>query len=423
MKLIKPTAKTYCKLLALLGLLVPMHQDVSASAYLPCIDAPALLDNGLSKNTVVVRTAEELSRAIGSIKPNTTVLLKPGRYKLPRTMGIEKDNITIRGMSNDCSSVELVGAGMENANHKGVENGFWIGGKNITIANMTISEVYLHAIQVDGNAQAPRIHNVRMINTGQQFVKVNPLNYGVGADNGTVEYSIMQYTDTPPMTSHNGAGTGYTNGVDIHAGKHHTPNNADHLWNAAVIAWNGARDTVTQNNQFIDVDRAIAYGLDQKSPDHVGGIIRNNTITMSPGLYTTARRYKADAPIVVWDSPLTKVLHNTILTNGNMPFSIELRFDQSGIEVANNLADAPIISSSTAYQRRACKLMDICNIIDSTSNQTNARSHWFKNAATGDLHLLADMKSRIKKVPAQSDAPIDLDGDTRATTAIPGADW
>jgi len=382
---------------------------------------------------VVVRTADELSHALSIVKPNTTLLLQPGRYILPRTLGIEKDNITVRGMSNDCSSVELVGAGMENANHKGVENGFWIGGKNITIANMTISEVYLHAIQIDGNAHAPRIHNVRMINTGQQFVKVNPLHYGVGADSGSVEYSIMQYTDTPPMTPHYGAGTGYTNGVDIHAGSgwlisnnifmnHHTPDHADNLWNAAVIVWNGARDTITQNNQFIDVDRAIAYGLDQKSPDHVGGIIRNNMITMTPGLYSKARRHMADAPIIVWDSPLTKVLHNTVLTNGNTPFSIELRFDKSGIETANNLADAPMINSGNGYQRRACKYANLCDLIESASNQTNAQSSWFENSASGDLHLLPEVKSKIKRVRLHKDAAQDFDGDTRAATAIPGAD-
>jgi len=126
---------------------------------------------------------------------------------------------------------------------------------------------------------------------------------------------------------------------------------------------------------------------------------------------------------VVWDSPLTKVLHNTVLTNGNMPFSIELRFDKSGIEIANNLADAPIIRSGNAYQRRACKFLALCDIIDSTSNQTNARHHWFENATRGDLHLLPDMKSRIKRVQLQKEAAQDFDGDTRAATAIPGADW
>ena len=44
----------------------------------------------------------------------------------------------------------------------------------ITIANLTIRDVYDHPIMLNAGAQSPLIHNVHLINAGQQFIKSNP---------------------------------------------------------------------------------------------------------------------------------------------------------------------------------------------------------------------------------------------------------
>jgi len=80
----------------------------------------------------------------------------------------------------------------------------------VTIANLTIRDVYSHPIILNGGTQSPLIHNVRLVNAGQHFIKANPDGAGGGADNGIVEYSVMEYATTSRDY--------YTNAVDVHTG-------------------------------------------------------------------------------------------------------------------------------------------------------------------------------------------------------------
>lgn len=403
----------YTNLLLLIFIVAITSCDAQSSnshLYSACIEAPPLPI--ASSKVVTVGNVDQLYEAVYRAEADSTILIKPGRYRLgSSTFGITKDNVTIRGLQDNCSSVELIGPGMDNRNRNNVDSGFWIKGNNATIANMTISDVYFHSIQIDSSSSAPHIYNVRMINAGQQFVKANPSEFGQGVNDGIVEYSIMEYTDGPPVTDHNGIGTGYTQGVDIHAGNgwrisnnlfknFHTPDNAEHLWNAAVLAWNGASNTVTENNTFIDVDRAIAYGLDNKDFDHRGGIIRNNMVFISPGLYSASRTQKADATIVVWDSPGTKVLHNTVLTNGNTPLSIEVRFETVNIEVSNNATDAPIRHRDNKY-------------FVQNDNVEVAQPNWFVDPVSGNLRLKSEIEPVVNKVTKHQFAQFDIDGEPR----------
>ncbi len=379
-----------------------------------CIDAPPL--PAPQNRIITVSSVKQLTRAVLELRNDTTIVIEPGRYELTEALAITADNITIRGAEDNCSSVELIGPGMDNEQRNGLDHAFWIDGKNTTIANLTAGEVYFHTIQINNQSVAPRIYNVRLYNSGQQFIKANPTEFGVGVDDGIVEYSVMEYTHQPSLINRGGSGTGYTNGVDVHAGSgwrisnnlfrnFHTPDNADHLWNAAVLLFNGARDTITENNVFINVDRAIAYGVYDRDGDHSGGIIRNNMIVMQPNLYSNQRRNSADAQIVLWDSPGTKVLHNTVLNSGNTPLSIELRFGSTNVEVANNITDAPI--SHRNDQPFVAR-----------NNLLSAQSNWFMNPATGNLRLRPKFDKAIVKVRRHKDAIYDLDRKERPVESV-----
>lgn len=385
-----------------------------ASADTPaCLSAPAL--PAPSGQVVTVANVSQLNSAIASLSNSSTIVIKPGRYQLTTTLYVNgKNNVTIRGESDRCDAVELIGKGMENANRGNVGSGIWVNSNNVTIANLTISETYLHPIELNGGPDFVHIYNVRLLNAGQQFIKSSSAGgFGQGADFGKVEYSIMAYTNGPPITDHAGGGTGYTNGVDVHGGdgwqirnnlfkSFHTPDNADHLWNPAILMWNGSRNTLSENNVFINVDRAIAYGLLNRSNDHQGGIIRNNMVTMTPGLYSASRTSGSDAPIILWSSPNTKVLHNTVLTNGNTLKAIELRFGSSGVEVANNVSDGPIV-----YREGSA--------FNQSNNYTEAIASLFVNGSVGDLHLRSTASAVINKVARRDDALFDIDGQPRPT--------
>src|SRR5206468_5778468 len=145
-----------------------------------------------------------------------------------------------------------------------------------------------------------------------------------------------------------------------------------------VLFWNHSSDTLTEQNTFINVDRAVAYGLMPRGAwhDHEGGTIRNNFIYMAPGLFSAGRKAASDGQIIVWDSPNTKVYHNTILTNGNTASAIEFRFaGTTGGEGRNNLADARI------NLRDGATALQVGNLLTATPEL-------FANPAAGDLHLL-----------------------------------
>lgn len=295
---------------------------------------------------------QQLQHAVLSAGLGSVILLAPGEYKLTATVAVRTEQITLRGTGDTCGDVVITGAGMSNPDYGGAPHGIWTNASGLTVQNLTIRDFYQHGIVLNPGAQSPLFQNIRILDTGKQLIKANPSDFGDGVDGGLIENSVFGYTEGPPMIDR-GGGTGYTNGVDVHAGANwvilnnhfenfHAPDHADHLWAPVVLMWNGARDTVVENNTFVNVDRAIAFGLLDRPRDHSGGAIRNNRIDYDEGLYSTQRRRGSDGAIIVWSSPGTIVEGNEVFTRGNLNRSIEFRFDTNGASAINNTVDAPI---------------------------------------------------------------------------------
>ena len=378
----------------------------------PCLAAPTLSMAGT--RIVNVATEAQLQSAMGNLETGDTIVLANGTCNLTSTLYVYgSDNVTTRGNSG-CDQVVLVGREMDNANYGSVPHGIWSNSRNTVIAHLTIRDTYDNTIVFNGGAQSPRVYNVKLLNAGSQFIKGNPVDATQGVANGVVEYSILEYTAGPPATNH-GAGVGYTNGLSIHTADNwvirrnlfknfHTPDTAAYLWDSAVSMWNHSTNTLTERNTFI-VDRAIAYGLyDNSGSDHQGGVIRNNFIYLQPGLMSASRKASSDGQIIVWDSPGTKVYHNTILTNGNVVRSIEFRFNTTGGEARNNLADTPIGTRDGAT-------------FTQSGNLLTATASLFVNPSAADLHLKSTATAVIDQAPALSSVTNDIDGNPRPTGA------
>jgi hypothetical protein len=299
-----------------------------------------------------VGNAGELQSVVRVAESGSVILLKPGTYMLTGTLAVRTDNVTLRGNGEGCGGVVLKGAGMNNMDFRGAPHGIWTNASGLTVQNLTIRDFFQHGIVLNPGAESPTFQNIRILDTGKQLIKANPSDFGDGVDGGLVENSVFGYSEGPPMIDR-GGGTGYTNGVDVHAGANwvirnnyfenfHAPDHADHLWAPVVLMWNGARNTVVENNRFVNVDRAIAFGLLDRPMDHSGGAIRNNRIDYDEGLYSTQRRRGSDGAIIVWSSPGTIVEDNEVFTRGNLNRSIEFRFDTDGASAVNNTVDAPI---------------------------------------------------------------------------------
>ena len=374
-----------------------------------CLAAPTLAMTG--NRIVNVSSVSQLQSAMGNLQAGDTIVLADGFYNLTSTLYVNgRDNVTIRGNSG-CDQVVLLGRGMDNASDGSVPHGIWSNSRHTVIAHLTIRDTYDNMVVFNGGAQSPRVYNVKLLDSGSQFVKANPLNATEGVDNGVVEYSIMEYTAGPPATNH-GAGVGYTNGLSVHTADNwvirrnlfknfHTPDTAAYLWNPAVLMWNHSTNTLTEGNTFINVDRAIAYGLfDNSGSDHQGGVIRNNFIYLQPGLMSPSRKASSDGQIIVWDSPGTKVYHNTIMSHGNVVRSIEFRFNTAGGEARNNLADAPIGTRDGAS-------------FSQSGNLLTATAGLFVNPNAADLHLKSSATSVINQAPALVGVTDDIDGNPR----------
>jgi len=130
-------------------------------------------------------------------------------------------------------------------------------------------------------------------------------------------------------------------------------------------------------------------------------------IVYEEGLYSAFRKANSDGAIIVWDSPGTKILQNTILTNGNFNKSIEFRWNTTGAEAKNNLVDAPISGRSGAS-------------FLAEGNDLTASAAMFVSPEDGDLHLQAS----AGQVPALAEVPFDFDGQARllGTMTDVGAD-
>jgi hypothetical protein len=392
----------------LVVLIVGISVCITAPAYAgPAIPpTPLPAPNGAVVN---VSTVQQLQSAVASLRSNTTILIAAGTYNLQGPLYVNGTftNVGIRGATNNRDDVVLVGTGM--TVNGGVPYGIWTGGdvRDLTIANLTIRDVYYHSIILNGGTQSPLIHNVRLVDAGSQFIKSNPDAMGGGVDNGIVEYSVMEYTTTSRDY--------YTDGVDVHTGdnwiiRHNLFRNIrapqGQLAGPAILMWNVSTATVVDGNTFIDCQREISLGLMERTPnDHTGGIVRNNFIYRSSAV-------AGDAAILVADSPGTSVVHNTIFVSGRYASPIEYRFGHTTATViANNVLDGSIRARDGATG-------------SVTGNYTTAVASLFVNPTSGDLHLASTAAALINQVATPPDvAGLDWDGQTRPAGATDlGAD-
>ena len=396
-----------------IGLMVGIQLLAAASkaAGISAGNAPPLLLTGT--RIVKVATEPELQSAMSNLLNGDTILVADGTYNLTRSLYVNgRHNVTIRGSAGSVNVV-LVGRGMDNPNYGEARFGVWSNGTNTTIAHLTSRDTYDNPIIFNPGAQSPRLYCLKLLDAGSQFIKVNPTDVakGIGVNNGVVEYCWLEYTAGPPAD--HGAGIGYFNGISAHAARNwiirgnlfknlHNPDSAAYHWNAAVLMWRHSANTLTEQNTFFNVDRAIAYGLENLAySDHAGGVIRNNFVYLTPGLMSASRTASSDGAIIAWNSPNTAIDHNTLILNGNVINAIEFRFaTSSGGAARNNLADAPIHlrDSATATQG---------------GNLLTATPSLFVNPSAADLHLLASATVAIDQAPVLAAVTNDIDGDLR----------
>ncbi|HVR72833.1 MAG TPA: choice-of-anchor Q domain-containing protein [Planctomycetota bacterium] len=365
-----------------------------------------------TKMTHTASSVEELRKLLGQASPDTTILLEDGKYVLDRMLDIARSDIVLCGKSGDPTKVVLCGDGML---EKKVGVAISISAPRVTIADLTAANVGYHGVQVRGEkgASGTVLHNIRILDTGQQLLKGSTGKADVHADDCVVACSYLGFTDSAPGS--------YTNGVDVLAGKgwHVRDNEIVNIrgprekgWKAgpAILFWANSMDTVVERNLIRDCFRGIAFGLGpgasklrrggEQDFDHQGGVIRNNVVlNLNPW---------ADEGIEANAARDVRIQHNTVLVEGACNWSIGVRFKSSSGAVQNNLTSRNIL-----FRNGGKAALE--------GNVAPCARDWFVEAEKGNLRLARGDSAAIDAGVPLPGLEADFDGQPRVSGARPDA--
>ncbi len=360
----------------------------------------------LPSQYVKVTTVAELQDALqqaNAMNGNLNIVLAKGNYQLSTNLlyiSPNMKNLKIVGETGNSNDVILRGKGM-NGN---VTHIFNIAASHVTIANMTIGWVFYHPIQIHGesNADSCIIHNVKIIDGNEQFIKISgSANETNGSDGGIISCCHFEFS----------AGVGnqyYTGGIDGHHCVNwivrnnifkHIRSPETNLAEHAIHFWSNSKNIITENNHIINCDRGIGYGLgDDPARGNFGGIIRNNIIHTS-----------RDVGIGIEYSPDVKIYNNTVWTD-NYFNSIEYRFSNTtNTHIANNLSNKRIINRDNAHA-----------VLE--NNYIAAEKSMFTDPANNNFHLSGMDTRIIGKGKFLHEVTTDFDCEVRSVNFDIGAD-
>lgn len=373
--------------------------------------------------------ADQLPALVAAAQSGTTLMLAPGTWRMTtsgesaRRITFNTPNVTLRGAGSDPAAVILDGEYL-------TQEMLFIAADNITITNLTITHAVDHGIHISptvaGNdITGALIHGVRLLDHGEQFLKVNPNGArDAFVDSGTVTCSTFLMTDAGRSHVERNPGGCYTGGIDVHSARDWVVryNRFEDIYCAgeglaehAIHFWVGSRDTLVENNVIINCARGVGFGLvdtgntrpyaDNPCPSagggfvgHFGGMIRNNAMFFEVPWYDTG--------IELDQACGARVFHNTVVHSAaatGFYSSIDYRFANTSVEVRNNLVGRITVRDGAA------------GTVD--HNVESATPAALVGAGVGDFHLAATAAAAIDQGVTVNGAGVDLDGEPHANGA------
>ena len=302
----------------------------------------------------------DLAGIVSGASADTTILFDDGIYRwsgadeASRRLNIRAPGVTLRSASGNAAAVILDGEYVTNE----IIN---VLASRVTVAEITLMHAKDHLIHVtppsgSSGITSTKLYGLRLIDSGQQFVKVNSNLEDGWADDGSLECSSLSMTDDGRTHVDTVSTDCYTGGIDAHGSRGWvvrqnrmeaifcTIGLAEH----AIHFWSGTRDTLVENNFIVNCSRGIGLGLgtggtttrtypDNPYPDvgYIGdydGLIRNNVI-YSDNPYI-------DTGIGLENAHGARVYHNTVFSTPaatGLYSSIDYRFPGTLADIRNNL--------------------------------------------------------------------------------------
>jgi hypothetical protein len=398
-----PIAKSVLKLGLMLGLVCA---EASAA---PGAGPPLDLIRGTVHRVATVAELKAAVETCNRAGRPATILLAEGVYTLDiPALNLLCPGLVVRSANGRRETVTV--RGPDEGPSAAVANVFLVSTNDVVIADLTLGWCRFHGIQVRGESpydvSGLRVHNCRLLNCNEQFIKGSSSeNDPVGATDGVIEYCWFEFTS--------GAGYQYyTGGIDIHKGvnwivrdnvfkslrnSNQQPGIAEH----AVHFWKRCptrpQRLLVERNWIINCDRGIGFGLTDLAGGCQGGgsVIRNNMI------YNDGSGAHTDVGIGLEFASDVEVDNNTVVIEKYWA-PIEYRFKGSTNAVfRNNLVNRPIQRRDDAPPARL------------SQNLERVEASWFRDLATGDLHLTTNAIPARKAGGALPGFREDLDGDAR----------
>lgn len=387
-----------------------------------------------------------LRQVVQQANAGDIIVLADGTYTFPESTGsndytglyFTKPNVTLRSKSGDADAVVL---DSKYADHGASTAPITIAAKGVVIADLTVKRSIFHLVHLWADGDEAVLHNLRLIDGGQQFIKASP---GSGKFVDKVEVTCSTFLMTAAgrdnvwgYGSQTGGTRCYTGGIDTHDSrdwlvadnrfegiycdasgvqrpahgkKADLRNNQTYtggLAEHAIHMWDspqGSAHTI-ERNMIVNCARGIGIGM---QAEVYGTIVRNNTVFSQH-----AGGGEHDVGIGVERGHNVKVLNNTVFFSSPQAYknAIEYRWpSSSGMVVKNNLTNKAIASRNSATASLG-------------GNVTNAKASFFADAAKGDLHLASCQNAAVDgKGEKLSDVTDDLDGDPRTADNDVGAD-
>jgi hypothetical protein len=366
-----------------------------------------------------VATVAELYAAVGAVGPGETILVAEGRYRMPQTLAIKTDDVTLRGAAGDPAKVVLDFGDCRH--HEGIAISYCCG---VTIADLTVQNVRQNGIKINSNHAVDRItvYNVISHNVWQRHIKGPRVPDRNGqADfvrDCRVQYCLF-YNDRPkdrgdePWEDANPRfGFNYIGGMDIMSAAGWVI--SDNVFvgiqgksgeaRGAVFLWHNSTDCVIERNIILDCDSGICLGNSSaRGPRRHANrcVVRNNFVVRC-----------SENDILADHTRDCRIVNNSVHDpHSRFGRLVRVVHANDGLVVANNLFSGPRISIEN-YEGR----------IEVRNNLVQGVGEYFVDAARGDLHLVAGAASAIERATVEPDVPADIDGQRRGDKPDLGAD-
>lgn len=372
---------------------------------------------GADGQVMVDGATRTLRQVVSDASSGDTILLEDGTYTLPAAgsgsytgLYFTTENVTLRSVSGDATQVIIDSAYRE---HGPGSAAITVDAPGVVLAGFTVQRSVFHLIHLWADGDDAVIHDVHLVDGGQQFLKASP---GGGQYVDRAEVSCSQFRMTAAGRDNvwgygpsDGGTTCYTGGIDTHdsrdwdvhdnyfegiycnaggvarpahgmspgdrGGQTYTgglSEHAIHMWDSE----SGSGHTIDRN-RIVNCARGIGLGL---RDDVYGTAIRNNTVFSE---HAGSREH--DVGIVVERAHDTQVFNNTVFFSSSEAYAnaIEYRWDSTAsLELRNNLTNQLIRSRNGADAAQS-------------GNITDAEASWFADVAAGDLHLAGCSEARV----------------------------